>query len=300
TCGRGRFGRRPGGRECSAPLRTTQNACLPLSSRMPPLPPISSQPCARPLTRGIPETPRMPNAAPHACACGGRPLARGRVWRHRGVRARDACVPPSVGVTEPTPPRGATPMSRSRLMPPGHRTARGGHTPERDADGSTTVADGIVIDKSEVQPSKASLPICVTDAGSVIDASEAQPSKAHAPICVTDLGIVIDASDLQPLKAYPPICVTDSGSVIDASEVQPEKAPLSNLRHRLGDRDRRERGAEGKGAPTNLRHRRGDRDRRKRGAVAKGLITNLRHRRGERDRRERGAVAKGLITNLRH
>jgi hypothetical protein len=54
------------------------------------------------------------------------------VWRHRGARARDACVPPSVGVTEPTPPRGATPMSRSRLMPPGHRTACGGHTPERD------------------------------------------------------------------------------------------------------------------------------------------------------------------------
>ncbi len=83
-------------------------------------------------TRGIPETPRKPNAAPHACACGGRPLVRGRVWRHRGARARDACVPPSVGVTEPTPPRGANPMSRSRLMPPGHRTARGGHTPERD------------------------------------------------------------------------------------------------------------------------------------------------------------------------
>jgi hypothetical protein len=35
TCGRGRFGRRPGGRECSAPPRTTQNTCLPLSSRMP-------------------------------------------------------------------------------------------------------------------------------------------------------------------------------------------------------------------------------------------------------------------------
>jgi hypothetical protein len=133
TCGRGRFGRRPGGRECSAPPRTTQNARLPLSSRMPPLDlPLSSQPCARPLTRGIPETPRMPNAAPHACASGVRPLVRGRVWRHRGARARDAYVPPSVGVTEPTPPRGATPMSRSRLMPPGHRKARGGNTPERD------------------------------------------------------------------------------------------------------------------------------------------------------------------------
>jgi hypothetical protein len=38
TCGRGRFGRRPGGRECSASPRTTQHARLPLSSRMPPLP----------------------------------------------------------------------------------------------------------------------------------------------------------------------------------------------------------------------------------------------------------------------
>ena len=53
-----------------APLRTraspSQAAC-----------PFSSQPCARPLTRGIPETPRMPNAAPHVCACRGRPLVRG-------------------------------------------------------------------------------------------------------------------------------------------------------------------------------------------------------------------------------
>jgi hypothetical protein len=77
TCGRGRFGRRPGGRECSVPPRPTQNARLPLSSRMPPLPPLASQPCARPLTRGNPETPRMPNAAPHVCACSGRPLVRG-------------------------------------------------------------------------------------------------------------------------------------------------------------------------------------------------------------------------------
>ena len=75
--GLGRVGR-PGGRECSAPPRTTQNACLPLSSRMPTLDlPFSSQPCARPLTRGIPETPRMLNAAPHVCACRGRPLVRG-------------------------------------------------------------------------------------------------------------------------------------------------------------------------------------------------------------------------------
>ena len=75
TCGRGRFGRRPGGRECSAPPRTTQNACLPLSSRMPPLPPISSQPCARLLTRGSPERracrtrPRMYVRAAGALSC---------------------------------------------------------------------------------------------------------------------------------------------------------------------------------------------------------------------------------------
>jgi hypothetical protein len=135
--GLGRVGR-SGVRECSAPPHTTP-PCPPRTgaspreaSLMPPSSPSPPQPCARPLTRGIPETPRMPNAAPHVCACGGRPLVRGRVWRHRGARARDACVPPSVGVTEPTPPRGATPTSRSRLTPPGHRTARGGHTPERD------------------------------------------------------------------------------------------------------------------------------------------------------------------------
>ena len=93
-----------------------------------------TQPCARLLTRheAFRKRRACQDAAPHVCACGGRPLVRGRVWRHRGARARDACVPPSVGETEPTPPRGATPMSRSRLMPPGHRTARGGHTPERD------------------------------------------------------------------------------------------------------------------------------------------------------------------------
>jgi len=131
TCGRGRFGRRPGGRECSAPPRTTQNACLPLSSRMPLL--LSTMRAAAHA--------RHSGNATHAergptCMCVRRARSRarpcGRVWRHRGARARDACVPPSVGVTEPTPPRGATPMSRSRLMPLGHRTARGGHTPERD------------------------------------------------------------------------------------------------------------------------------------------------------------------------
>jgi hypothetical protein len=95
-----------------------------------------TQPCARPLTlitRGIPlpETPRMPNAAPHVCACGGRPLVRGRVAVCGATGERVLATPVSRRPLE-WPPRGATPMSRSRLMPPGHRTARGGHTPERD------------------------------------------------------------------------------------------------------------------------------------------------------------------------
>jgi hypothetical protein len=93
---------------------------------------LQHKPCAAVSHEAFRKRRACRDAAPPVCACGGRPLVRGCVWRHRGARARDACVPPSVGVTEPTPPRGATPMSRSRLMPPGHRTARGGHTPERD------------------------------------------------------------------------------------------------------------------------------------------------------------------------
>ena len=68
---------------------------------------------------------------------------------------------------------------------------------------------------------------------------------------------------------------------------------ITNLRRRVGDCDRRERFAVGKGVLTNLRHRRGDRDRRERGAAVKGELTNLRHRVGNRDRRERGDQVKG-------
>jgi hypothetical protein len=136
TCGLGRFGRRPGGQGVQRPAPHHLERVPPPLKPLAPSSPVSSLPCARPLTRGIPVTPRMPNAAPHACASGGRPLVRGRVWRHPGARARDACVPPSVGVTEPMPPRGATPKIRMRLMPPGHRTARGGHTPERERCGA--------------------------------------------------------------------------------------------------------------------------------------------------------------------
>ena len=132
TCGLGCFGR-PGGRECSAPHHS-ERVPPPLKLHAPSLPPLSGS-----TMRAAAHTRHSGNAA-HAdrgptCMCvrRPRPLVRGCVWRHRGARARDACVPPSVGETEPTPPpRGATPTSRSRRMPPGHRTAPGGHTPDGD------------------------------------------------------------------------------------------------------------------------------------------------------------------------
>ena len=118
TCGLGCFGR-PGGRECSAPHHS-ERVPPPLKLHAPSLPPLSGS-----TMRAAAHTRHSGNAA-HAergptCMCvrRPRPLVRGCVWRHRGARARDACVPPSVGETEPTPPpRGATPTSRSRRMPP--------------------------------------------------------------------------------------------------------------------------------------------------------------------------------------
>ena len=76
TCGRGRFGRRPGGRECSAPPRTTQNTCLPLSSRMPHFPPS-------PLNHAGPAHARHSGNAAHAergptCMCVRRAPSRAR------------------------------------------------------------------------------------------------------------------------------------------------------------------------------------------------------------------------------
>jgi len=66
------------------------------------------------------------------CMCVRRAPSRARPCVAPPGSACSRCPYRAVGVTEPTPPRGAPPMSRSRLMPPGHRTARGGHTPERD------------------------------------------------------------------------------------------------------------------------------------------------------------------------
>ena len=92
-----------------------------------------TQPCARLLTRheAFRKRRACQDAAPHVCACGGRPLVRGRVWRHRGARARDACVPPSVGETEPTPPRGNPDESVAADASGATHGARRAHARER-------------------------------------------------------------------------------------------------------------------------------------------------------------------------
>ncbi len=132
---------------------------------------------ARPLTRGIPETPRMPNAAPHVCACGGRP-----------PRARPCVAPPGSACSRrPCPAvrwsdrahaaaRGNPDESVAADASGASHGARRAHARERwgllvfraarapepayarvtrvcalKAPGSTTVDDGIVIEASEVQ-----------------------------------------------------------------------------------------------------------------------------------------------------
>ena len=103
TCGRGRFGRRPGGRECSAPPRTTQNACLPLSSRMPHL--LSTM-------RAAAHTRHSGNAA-HAergptCMC----------VRRAPSRARPCVAPTCMSV------RRAPSLARPCVAPPGSACSR--------------------------------------------------------------------------------------------------------------------------------------------------------------------------------
>ena len=53
----------------------------------------------------------------------------------------------------------------------------------------------------ELQPSKAELPISVTESGILILAKELQPSKAELPISVTELGMVTFTIFVQSLKA---------------------------------------------------------------------------------------------------
>jgi hypothetical protein len=74
----------------------------------------------------------MLNAAPHAYVRAAGALSCEAVCGASGECVLATPVSRRPLETEPKQPRGATPMRRSRLMPPGHRTARGAHTPERD------------------------------------------------------------------------------------------------------------------------------------------------------------------------
>ena len=55
-----------------------------------------------------------------------------------------------------------------------------------------------VIEDREVQPSKAALPMLVTEAGTVIEVRESQPAKVPSPILVTEAGMVIEVREEQP------------------------------------------------------------------------------------------------------
>ena len=113
----------------------------------------------------------------------------------------------------------------------------------------------MVIEARDTQPSKAHVPILVTEAGIVIEAREEQPRKAESPILVTEEGItlflhpatsvfvfrsimqlfslrytllllstVIDVRKEHSPKAHSPILVTEEGIVIEVREEQPSKA----------------------------------------------------------------------------
>ena len=82
----------------------------------------------------------------------------------------------------------------------------------------------MVRDIKPVQPSKAEIPIDVTELGMVRDVKPVQPENAEIPIDVTELGMVTDVKPVQPLKVYPSIDVTPSGILRDVKPVQPENA----------------------------------------------------------------------------
>ena len=82
----------------------------------------------------------------------------------------------------------------------------------------------MVIEVREEQPSKAELPILVTESGIEIDVRAEQLEKAESPILVTESGMMIEVRAEQPRKAQSPILVTESGIEIEVREAQPEKA----------------------------------------------------------------------------
>ena len=69
-----------------------------------------------------------------------------------------------------------------------------------------------------VEASKA-LGWSVAVVGTVTASSEVQPSKAYLPMCVTECGIVTERA-VQLSKAHTPMVVTESGIVTEAREVQ--------------------------------------------------------------------------------
>ena len=79
---------------------------------------------------------------------------------------------------------------------------------------------GMVMLFKELQPSKAWLPISVTESGIVMLFKELQPQKAQRPISVTESGMVMLSKDLQLSKAPSPIFVTESGMVMLSKDFQ--------------------------------------------------------------------------------
>ena len=74
---------------------------------------------------------------------------------------------------------------------------------------------------SPEQPSKAELPMLVTELGIVTDARPVQLVKAYLSIFVTEFPIAIEVRPLQREKAYIPILVTEFGIVTDVRLVHP-------------------------------------------------------------------------------
>ena len=77
-----------------------------------------------------------------------------------------------------------------------------------------------------VQPSKALLPILVTESGMTMLVRPVQPLKASFPISVTESGMTMLVRPVQPLKASFPISVTELGISIFFRSVQSWKAYL--------------------------------------------------------------------------
>ena len=84
---------------------------------------------------------------------------------------------------------------------------------------------GIVLLSKELQPSKARLPMAITDTGRLMLAKEVHSWKAQCRMVVTDSGSVTLAKELQPSNAPSVMSVTDSGRVMFTKELHHRNAP---------------------------------------------------------------------------